>query len=80
MDFEIKLSSKGRITVPVTIRRLLVVKGGDRLRFVLNRGDILLQPVRTEENPFTKFIGVLHPQGQPDGTAVNWVRELRDRY
>jgi AbrB family looped-hinge helix DNA binding protein len=79
MKLETTVSSKGQVTVPIDIRKRLGVKGGDRLRFVVKEGDVVLRPARSDANPFEKFIGALSPGGQPDGTAVAWVRNMRDQ-
>jgi antitoxin PrlF len=79
MKFETTVSSKGQVTVPVEIRKRLGVKGGDRLRFVLREGDVVLRPAGRDDNPFDRFIGALSSGGQPDGTAVQWVRNMRDQ-
>ena len=79
MKFETTVSSKGQVTVPIEIRKRLGVKGGDRLRFVVKEGDVVLRPARSDVNPFEKFIGALSLAGQPDGTAVAWVRSIRDQ-
>jgi AbrB family looped-hinge helix DNA binding protein len=70
------ISSKGQVTVPVEVRRRLGVKAGDRIAYVVKDGLTYIQPVRAEENPFTKWIGALGGP-QPDGTAVAFYRELR---
>jgi AbrB family looped-hinge helix DNA binding protein len=72
------ISSKGQITVPVEVRRRLGLREGDRVRFVVKDGNVTVEPDRPQDNPFEKFIGALSPQGQPDGTAVAWVRSIRD--
>jgi len=79
MKFETTVSSKGQVTVPIGIRKRLGVKGGDRVRFVVKEGDVVLRPAGREDNPFDRFIGALSPNGQPDGTAVAWVRGMRDQ-
>jgi|HubBroStandDraft_1064217.scaffolds.fasta_scaffold702970_2 antitoxin PrlF len=78
MGYTSTISSKGQVTVPVDVRRRLGLKPGDRVRFVVREGTVAVEPDREEENPFTKWIGALSPEGQPDGTAVRWVREMRD--
>jgi antitoxin PrlF len=73
------ISSKGQVTLPKEIRRRLGVKPGDKIRYVIKDGMTVIQPDRSgEENPFTKFIGMLGGP-QPDGTAVAWVREMRGK-
>jgi antitoxin PrlF len=71
------ISSKGQVTVPVEVRRRLGVKAGDRIAFVVKDGLTYIQPARTEENPFVKWIGAFS-KGTPEGTAVAWVREMRN--
>jgi len=71
------ISSKGQVTVPVDVRRRLGVKAGDKIAYVVKDGLTYIQPVRTEENPFEKWIGALS-KSAPEGTAVAWVREMRN--
>jgi AbrB family looped-hinge helix DNA binding protein len=71
------ISSKGQVTVPASVRRRLGVKPGDKIAYVVRDGLTYIQPVRTGENPFTKWIGALG-SGKPDGRAVAWLRELRN--
>jgi AbrB family looped-hinge helix DNA binding protein len=71
------ISSKGQVTVPIAVRRRLGLKEGDRVEFAFEEGTAVLRPVRTEGNPFLKWIGSL-AKGTPEGTAVAWVREMRD--
>jgi AbrB family looped-hinge helix DNA binding protein len=71
------ISSKGQVTVPVEVRRRLGVKEGDRIEFVFDGEQTVVRPVRPEGNPFTKWIGATG-RNMPEGTAVAWVREMRD--
>jgi AbrB family looped-hinge helix DNA binding protein len=71
------ISSKGQVTVPVEVRRRLGLKEGDRVEFAFVEGTAVLRPVRTEENPFEKWIGALAKDTR-EGTAVEWVREMRN--
>jgi AbrB family looped-hinge helix DNA binding protein len=71
------ISSKGQVTVPVEVRRRLGLKEGDRVEFAFVEGTVVLRPVRTDGNPFEKWIGALG-SGKPGGHAVAWIRELRD--
>lgn len=74
-----KISSKGQVTVPIAVRKRLGVQAGDRIQFVSEKGRIVVKPVRSEENPFLRYVGVLSPnRSQPGGTAVAWTREMRD--
>jgi antitoxin PrlF len=72
------VTSKGQITVPLSVRKRLGLKVGDRLEFVNKGGEIMLRPARGEVNPFTAYAGALgkFPGGLRGINA--WVRELRD--
>ena len=71
------ISSKGQITVPVEIRHRLGLSTGDRVEFVVEDGRTILRPVRSSENPFEKYKGVLgtFPGGTKEINA--WLRDLR---
>jgi AbrB family looped-hinge helix DNA binding protein len=71
------VSSKGQVTVPIAVRRRLGLKEGDRVEFAFEEGKAVLRPVRTDGNPFLKWIGALG-SGQASGHAVAWIRDLRD--
>jgi len=75
-----KVGSNGMVTLPEKVRRELGVKPGDKIDYVIERGEVILKPVRGEENPFTKWIGFTNPDRRPvpAGTAVKWVRRLRE--
>jgi AbrB family looped-hinge helix DNA binding protein len=71
------ISSKGQITVPVQVRRRLGLKEGDRVEFAFVEGNAVLRPVRSADNPFSKYVGALAKR-TPGGAAVAWVRKMRD--
>lgn len=52
-------------------------KEGDRVEFAFVEGSAVLRPVRTTENPITKYVGALAKR-TPGGAAVAWVREMRE--
>ena len=70
------ISSKGQVTVPVDVRRRLGLKEGDQVEFSYENGTVVLRPLRSEENPFAKWVGA-SGRKMPEGTAVAWVREMR---
>lgn len=74
------ISSKGQVTIPIDVRNRLGVQPGDEIEYVNEAGKTVVRPVRKQENPFTKWIGIANPTGKPfpEGTAVAWVRSLRD--
>lgn len=56
-SFRAKVTSKGQITVPVQIRKILGVKSGDTIRFEPQEGGFRL--VRdSEESVFEQFRGI----------------------
>jgi AbrB family looped-hinge helix DNA binding protein len=77
MTKEATLTSKGQITIPVEVRRLLRVKAGDRLRFTAGPDGVQVVPVRPV-SPFAKYQGIGNP-GLKSGrkAVVRFVRELR---
>ena len=69
------VSSKGQITIPLKVRQRLGVKPGDKVQFVIEEGRAILQPARTDENPFNKWIGIL---SMPEGMSHDeWFRSIR---
>ncbi len=43
---DVRLREKGRITIPVSIRRALGLREGDRLKLSVKQGAIILKPER----------------------------------
>jgi len=72
-----RITSKGQITVPHEIRRLLRVRPGDSLLFEADGTRVSVRPVRVE-SPFAKYRGIGNP-GIPSGrkAIVRWVRQMR---
>ena len=79
MERQAKITSKGQITVPLDIRRLMGVGPGDRLLFEQDADGVRVRPVRSE-SPFAKYRGIGNP-GIPSGRSaiVGWVRRLRGK-
>ena len=79
MQRHAKLTTKGRITVPHEIRRLLGVHAGDSLLFETGRTGIRVKPIR-HGSRFAKYRGIGHP-GIPSGRqgVRRWLRDLRGR-
>ena len=79
MQRQARITSKGQITVPHEIRRVLGVRPGDRLIFESDEAGVRVRPVRTE-SPFAKYRGIGNP-GIPSGRAgINrWTKETRGR-
>ncbi|MGA9304266.1 MAG: AbrB/MazE/SpoVT family DNA-binding domain-containing protein [Candidatus Sulfotelmatobacter sp.] len=71
------ISSKGQVTVPQEIRKRLGLQTGDRVEFVVEEGRTVLRPVRSEPNPFEKYIGILGPfPGGEEGIKA-WIDDMR---
>jgi antitoxin PrlF len=71
------ISSKGQITVPQEIRKRLGLEAGDRVEFVVEQDRTVIRPVRSEVNPFEKFIGILGPfPGGQEGMKA-WIDDMR---
>lgn len=72
------ISSKGQITVPLSIRTRLGIKEGDRVEFVMQGGSVVMRPARVVTNPFEAYAGALDtfPGGAQE--IRDWVADLRD--
>lgn len=77
MQKEARITSKGQVTIPRDIRRVLGVQAGDRLVFETGAAGVRVRPVRTQ-SVFAKYRGTGHP-GIPSGRSaiVRWTREQR---
>jgi AbrB family looped-hinge helix DNA binding protein len=78
MQKQARITSKGQITVPQEIRRVLGVRPGDRLIFEDDGKIIRVRPMRTK-SPFAKYRGIGNP-GMPSGlkAVIRSVRQIRD--
>jgi len=77
MQKQARITSKGQITVPQEIRRVLGVRPGDRLIFEDDGRVIRVRPVRTK-SPFAKYRGIGNP-GMRSGLSavIRSVRQVR---
>lgn len=74
-----KITSKGQITLPIKVRRLLGVKEGDSVVFDVNEtGEVLVRPDRGE-SPFAKYQGVGVDGLDTKEDIQRWLLELRGR-
>jgi AbrB family looped-hinge helix DNA binding protein len=79
MQKQARITSKGQITVPHEIRKLLGVKPGDGLLFESDGTRTEVRPVRTV-SPFEKYRGIGSGSIGPGRKAVvRAIRELRGR-
>ena len=77
MQKQAKITSKGQITVPREVRRLLGVRAGDRLLFESDGKGIRVRPVRSK-SPFSKYRGIGNPGiGSGRKSIGRWLRRLR---
>jgi AbrB family looped-hinge helix DNA binding protein len=72
-----KMNSKGQITVPQHIRERLGLEPGDRVEFVVEQGGAVMRPVRSEANPFEKYIGITGPFPGGDEGIKAWIDDMR---
>ena len=79
MEKEAKLTSKGQITVPQAIRRVLGVEPGDLLLFESGKNGVRVRPVSAESR-FAKYRGIGNRGIKSGRKAIQrWVRETRGR-
>ena len=72
-----RITSKGQVTIPRDVRRLLGVQAGDALLFEQGQTGVQVRPVR-KASPFEKYRGIGNP-GIASGrrAVVKHIRELR---
>lgn len=77
MQKQATLTSKGQITVPLEVRKMLGVRAGDKLVFEGDEAGVHVRPVRSKST-FSKYRGIGNP-GMGPGRAgiVRWLREMR---
>ena len=79
MQKQARITSKGQITVPHEIRRLLGVKPGDGLVFESDGKRTEVRPVR-RSSPFEKYRGIGSGNiGSGRKAVLRAIRELRGR-
>lgn len=79
MQKQATITSKGQITVPREVRRLLGVRAGDRLMFESDGKSVRVRPVRSK-SAFCKYRGIGNPQiGSGKKNITRWLRDLRGK-
>jgi antitoxin PrlF len=74
-----KITSKGQLTLPATVRRALNVRAGDVVAFEIGPDGITLRPDLPDDR-FAKFAGRFRiGRGQSSEQTNRWLRELRGR-
>jgi AbrB family looped-hinge helix DNA binding protein len=71
-----RLTSKGQVTIPKSVRHRLGLKAGDEIDFVEDRAGFRLQK-RIAESPFTRYRGFLKDLAGHDPDSL--IDELRAR-
>ena len=77
MQKQARVTSKGQITVPREVRRMLGVRSGDKLLFESDGTGVRVRPVRNR-SAFSKYRGIGNPQ-IPSGrkSIAKWLRGMR---
>jgi antitoxin PrlF len=71
------ITSKGQITVPLEVRKVLGVRAGDKLIFEEDENGIRVRPVRSQ-SAFSKYRGIGNPGiGSGRKGISRWLREMR---
>jgi len=78
MTYDITLTSKGQLTLPVDIRRALKLNAGDKISVKQEGSDIRLMP-KGRAGRFEKYRGIGTPGIGPGGrrALMKYMRELR---
>jgi len=72
-----RITSKGQITVPREVRRVLGVRAGDRLLFESDGKGVRVRPVRSK-SAFSKYRGIGNPVIRSGKKNIRqWLREMR---
>jgi antitoxin PrlF len=77
MQKQATITSKGQITIPLEVRRLLGVRTGDKLIFENDESGVRVLPVRSR-SAFSKYRGIGNPGiGSGRKGISRWLREIR---
>jgi antitoxin PrlF len=79
MQRQARITSKGQITVPREVRRILGVRAGDRLLFESDGNGVRVRPVRSK-SAFSKYRGIGNPEIPSGRKSISrWLREMRGK-
>ncbi|HTE90316.1 MAG TPA: AbrB/MazE/SpoVT family DNA-binding domain-containing protein [Terriglobales bacterium] len=77
MQKQARITSKGQITVPREVRRVLGVRAGDRLLFESDGKGVRVRPVRNQ-SAFSKYRGIGNPGIRSGRKSISrWLRKMR---
>ena len=79
MQKQARVTSKGQITVPRAVRRMLGVRSGDKLLFESDGKGVRIRPIRSR-SAFSKYRGIGNPE-IPSGkkNIGKWLRGMRGK-
>lgn len=79
MDVRAKVTSKGQITIPLTVRKKMGLKTGDTIIFKENDEDVMTVVQEKKESPFAKYRGIGNPEIDSGLKSINkYIREIRN--
>jgi AbrB family looped-hinge helix DNA binding protein len=79
LEKQAKITTKGQVTVPLAIRKVLGVRAGDVLLFEEDKTGVRVRPVRIK-SPFAKYRGIGNRGIGSGKKAINgWFSEMRGR-
>ena len=77
MQKQATITSKGQITVPREVRRVLGVRTGDKLLFESDGKGVRVRPVRSQ-SAFSKYRGIGNPGIATGRKSIEkWLRGMR---
>jgi len=77
MQKQARITSKGQITVPREVRRVLGVRAGDRLLFESDGKGVRVRPIRNK-SAFSKYRGIGNPEIRSGRKSISrWLRDMR---
>ena len=77
MQKQATITSKGQITLPLEVRKILGVRAGDKLVFEDDESGVRVRPVRSQST-FSKYRGIGNPGIGPGRKGIaRWLREMR---
>jgi AbrB family looped-hinge helix DNA binding protein len=77
MQRQATITSKGQITVPLEVRKVLGVRTGDKLIFENDETGVRVRLVRSQST-FSKYRGIGNPGIGPGRKGIaRWLRQLR---
>ena len=77
MQKEATITSKGQITVPREVRRVLGVRTGDKLLFESDGKGVRIRPIRNRST-FSKYRGIGNPDIPSGRKRIGkWLRAMR---